>query len=471
MTDNTWDLLVVGGGPGGYTAAIRGSQRGLKTLLVERDLLGGTCLNRGCVPTKTLLEDSLLIAAVRTCYFMRGDAQISLRRLRDRKNNLAENSRAGIRNVLAENGVNILAGEAAFKDPRTMTVTTAEGQADVTAAHIVIATGAQAHYGSDLAVDGRHILSTEDALNPESIPRRLAVVGAGNRGVEFASLYHNLGSQVVLIEKEKRILPRMHRELAGRYKKRLVDRKIEVLNRTTVLGACPGEAGGVRLTLEDDQGCRETRVDRVLLTGTRQPAYQGLNLPVAGLSPEDGRLTHGPGLQTSQKGIYVVGDAAGPPYLAHKAIAQGLAAVDHILGRNTAHRPFLIANCVYGDPELACIGLSEEEALETGHRVRVGEFHFVGNGRAGSMGQADGVVRVVSDAVRGEVLGVHMLGPRVTELISLASLAMQNGIDVAGIKKTIFPHPALAETFFEAALATDGEAIHLRVEKEELDPE
>ncbi|MDP6683954.1 MAG: dihydrolipoyl dehydrogenase [Desulfobacterales bacterium] len=462
MTINKCDLLVIGGGPGGYTAAIRAAQKGLQIILVERGPLGGTCLNRGCVPTKTLLEDTFMISRVRNCHFMRGDMKINLKRIAGHKDLVVEGSCSWVQNLLAENGVTLLRGEASFSGPKTVTIKRQGGELEeVTAPKIILATGAVTIYDAGLHADGERIWSTDDALSVKSIPRSLAVIGAGNRGVEFASIYHNLGTKVVIIEKEKRILPRMYWELADRYKRTLLDRQIKVLTHTTVLAAHPSNGNGVILTLETAKGRQEVRVDRVLMTGVRRPAYHGINFEATDLVSSDGILEYGPNLETKVKGIYVVGDAAGPPYLAHKAIVQGMMAVNHILGKDTAQQPLFYPNCVYGNPEVATVGLTEDEALESGRSTKVGEFHFIGNGRSGTIGNDQGLVMIVSDSKTMEVLGVHMIGPQVTELISLACLAMQNGIDVSGIKKTVFAHPTLAETFFEAALATDGEAIHL----------
>ncbi|MFH1241893.1 MAG: dihydrolipoyl dehydrogenase [Pseudomonadota bacterium] len=472
MTMKQCDLLVVGGGPGGYTAAIRGAQKGLKTILVEKGPLGGTCLNRGCVPTKSLLEDTRIIPAVRNCHFLKGDMKISLKRIADRKRLVVEGSRSWVQNILSGNGVILLCGEASFKTPNTLCIQTSDGEeTEINALKIVLATGSVEEYTAGLQVDGQDIWSTDEALSLKAIPRRLAVVGAGNRGVEFASIYCNLGASVVLIEKQKRILPRVHPDLADRFKKVLLDRKIKVLTRTNVIAAHGAPGAGVKLTLEDSKGQQEVQVDKTLLTGHRRPCYQGLNLDAADLVPKEGVLEHNMALETPVRGIYVIGDAAGPPYLAHKAISQAIVAIDHILGfENGKPSPF-VPNCIYGDPEVATVGLTEDEALKEGRTVKLGEFHFVGNGRAGTMGIDQGLVLIVSDSKTREVLGVHIMGPQATELISLAALAMQNGIDVDGIKKTVFAHPTLAETFFEAALATDGEAIHLLMDAEEHGPE
>lgn len=466
--DKRFELLVVGGGPGGYTSAIRGAQKGLRTVLVEDGLLGGTCLNRGCIPTKTLLEDSMMIAATRACYFMKGDMQVSLKRIKERKKNLIENSRAGIAGVLRENGVEILPGKAVFIAPKTVKVNLPDGDREIEAEHVILATGARADYGAGLQVDGRSVWSTEHALDPETIPRSLAVVGAGNRGAEFAMIYNNFGTRVVLIEMQKHILPRFHAELSDRYRTVLVNRKIKVMTRTTVLSVQAAERE-VLVRLETAKGLEELKAEKVLLTGARRPSFDGLNVEAAGLRLVQGAIPSGPGMETPVQGIYVLGDAAGPPYFAHKAIAQAIQVVDHITGkRSGTKRQMLFPSCVYGDPEVASAGLTEEEASAAGRKVRVGEFRFIGNGRAGSMGKEEGEVIIVSDSQTGEVLGVHMIGPQVTELISLATLAMQNGIDVAGIEKTVFPHPGLSEAFFEAALATDGEAIHMKIERDEI---
>ena len=461
MSKNEYDLIVIGGGPGGYTSAVRASQKGLKTILVERRFLGGTCLNRGCVPTKTFLEDTLTIAAVRGAPFLNGDMKINFKRIMERKQMVIEGARAGIAGVLKGNGVKVMEGEARFTSPQSIEVKTPEGNREaISAGKIIIATGARVDYGQDLAVDEKCILSTDGALTLKSVPRTMAVVGAGSRGVEFASIFNNLGVRVVLIEKEKRILPKEHRWLSGRYGKILSDRKVKVLNKTSLLSASPANGDGVVLALETKKGPKEIKVGKVILALSRTPSFGELDPAAAGLSLTRGELEYGPGMQTSVEGIYVVGDAAGAPYLAHKAISQGMAAVDHMIGLDTDERPELIPNCVYGDPEIGSVGLTDTQAKKKGHKVKMGEFYFVGNGRAGTMGKNEGLILIVSDAESGAVLGVHIMGPRATELISLGVMAMKNGIGIDGIKKTVLPHLTFSESFFEAALATSGEAIH-----------
>lgn len=461
MAKNGYDLIVIGGGPGGYTSAIRASQKGLKTILIERQFLGGTCLNRGCVPTKNFLEDTLTIAAVRNAPFLKGDMKINFRRIMERKQMVIEGSRAGIDGVLKGNGVEIMAGQARFTGPRSLEVKTPEGnRKEISAGKIIIATGARVEYAPGLVVDEKCILSTDGALSLKSVPRTVAVVGAGNRGVEFASIFNNLGARVVVIEKEKRILPKEHRWLSRRYRKILSDRKVKVLTSTKLSAVNPADRDGVILTLETGKGRERVKVAKVILAVSRVPSFGGLDLDIAGLSLTKDGLEYGPGMQTLVEGVYVVGDAAGAPYLAHKAIAQGIAAVDHMLGLNPDGRPEIVPNCVYGDPEIGSVGLTDTQAKKRGHKVKMGEFYFVGNGRAGTMGKDEGLIFIVSDAENGAVLGVHIMGPRATELISLGVMTMKNGIDIDGIKKTVLPHLTFSESFFEAALATSGEAIH-----------
>ncbi len=464
MHAEKYDLVVVGGGPGGYTAAISGAQKGLSTLLVEQHLLGGTCLNRGCIPTKTLLEDTMMIRSVRRCPFLKGDMKINLKKILERKRDLVENSRAGIMSVLAENGVKRLEGKATFSGPKTVSMETVDGVTEVEASHIILATGAKTVYGRDLEPDGKRILSTDQALALNTIPKTLAVVGGENRGLEFAAIYHNLGVKVVVIEEKKRILPRFHWELADRYKRTLLEKGIKVLTGSRISSVDARDGGKPSLTLETPKGTKTFSVDRLLLTGDRRPDFEALNLPAAGLSAHEGTLSYGPGMETAAKGIYVVGDAAGAPYRAHKAISQGLMAVNHILGRDSGEDPLHIPDCLYGDPEVAAVGLTEDQALEAGRNVKMGAFNFVGNGRAGTLGKPGGTVMVISDDGTDEILGVHMIGPGVTELIAVAALALQNKIDLNGFRKTVFPHPTLSEALFEAALGVDGEAIHLKVD-------
>ncbi len=462
MKTERCDLLVVGGGPGGYAAATRAAVKGLRVILAEKGPMGGTCLNRGCLPTKALLEDTLTIARVRRASFLKGDLKINRERILARKDALVAESVAGVTQTVLDKGVTLLQGEASFAGPDRMALERPEDEPlEIQARNILLATGSRPEYGPGFIIDGKRVLDTDAALGLASIPRSLAIVGAGNRGVEFASIYANLGVRVTLIERSKRILPREHRWVSGRYRQVLGGRRIQVLTQTEAVSAEHARGGGVRLTLESPRQEQDRlEADQVLLTGSRRPSFSGLNLAAAGLALENGFLECGPTMETRQKGIYVVGDAAGPPYLAHKAIAQTMVAVDSILGKEASAESLVIPNCVYGDPEAGSVGLKDSEAKKAGYEVRLGEFYFVRNGRAGTMGKDEGLVLTVSDADTGRVLGMHILGPSATELISLGVLAIRNRLTVEDLKQTVLPHMTLSEAVFEAAAATDGEAVH-----------
>ncbi len=452
MKTKECDLLVIGGGPGGYTAAMRAAQGGLRVLLVEKGPMGGTCLNRGCLPSKALLEDTLLIDAVRRATFLKGDLKINRARILERKDAIVELSVAGITRAVLETGVEIERGAASFISPGRIVVDRRDEEPlEVEAARVVIATGSRPEYGPGLSVDRDRILDTDAALALETIPRSMAVVGAGNLGVEFASIYANLGVRVTLIEKEKRILPREHRWISGRYRQALGLKGIQVMTRTEAASADPVGGGGVRLSLTRDDGEPETLdVDRVLLTGSRRPCFEGLDLEKAGLETQGGFLWHGRNMETGQPGVYVIGDAAGPPYLAHKAIAQAAAVVDAVLGNDAPKAPPVIANCIYGDPEVGSVGMTDYDAKKAGHRVRLGEFYFARNGRAAGMGKEDGLVLIPVDGESGKILGMHIMGPSATELISLGVMALQNELTIQDLEQTMLPHMTLSESIYEA---------------------
>ncbi|MEM4720977.1 MAG: dihydrolipoyl dehydrogenase [Candidatus Methanomethylicaceae archaeon] len=457
----TCNLAVIGGGPGGYTAAIRAAQKGIKTILIEKGQVGGTCLNRGCIPTKTILEDVALLTAIKKCHFLRGDMKINLKKITERRDLVIAGSIRWVTNLLQYYGVDLVRGTATFTGPRTLEVTKSNGQVEaIQAEHIIIATGSREDYGPCFEVDGKYIWNTDHALNLPSIPKTLAVIGGGNRGVEFASIYHQLGVSVILFEKEDRILPLEDRSISLRYKKILRDRGIQIIHSCFVKDVRIETDDKIVLTVEKGGTTEKIKVDRVLVTGKRLPLLDHLNLSATGLSPKEGHLSLSKNMETEIKGIYVVGDATGRPFFAHKAIAQAIIAVYHLLGVEHP-MPRFVPNCIYGNPEIASVGMTQVQAEAKGRNIKVGQFLFIGNGRSGTMGNDQGVAKIISDKETGEILGVHILGPLATELITQATLAMENGVPISAIKNTIFPHPTLSETLFEAALDTDAEAIHL----------
>ncbi|MGD8387404.1 MAG: FAD-dependent oxidoreductase [Desulfobacteraceae bacterium] len=461
MGETTCDLLVIGGGPGGYTAAITGAQKGLQVLLVERETIGGICLNRGCLPTKTLLENSRIIAMVQNAPFLKGDIRINRSRLVERTQTVVEGAVAGIAATLKENGVVILQGEAAFIGPMRVQVTGQNGSTtDIVPRWIVLATGSEPKPVSGIEPDGRWVLNTDQALMLDRVPATLAVVGAGGRGVEFASLFANLGTRVHLVEQEKRLLPREDRRISSRYRTVIGSRGIRVHTKTRALGLEHRNAGGIQLHLRTNAGQEALEVERVLLIGSRKPSFCGLMPETGGLRVEDEMLYYDKGTNRFAPEIYGVGDLCGPPYAAHKAISQALAAVEHMTdGHSPAPGP--VPNCVYGDPEVASVGHSEDQAKKAGFHVKTGEFYFAASGRAATVGRDEGVLYAVFEEKSGALLGAHVLGPCATEVIGLAVMAIQNGLDLDHLKRTVLPHLTFSEVFFEAARSADREAIHL----------
>lgn len=459
-----FDLIVIGGGPGGYTAAIAASQGQLDTALVEAGPLGGTCLNRGCIPTKTLLKDTETLDLARTAPFLQGRMKVDTDAIDDRRNGVAQGSREWLRYLLNGNKVTVFSGKASFVGPGEITVTTESGRESLCADRFVLATGAAIDYPEPLTPDGRAVLDTTGGLDITGRPRTVVIVGGGARGVELAQVYGNLGARVALMEAERRLLPAMDKGITGRLRKWLQEKGIKVLTRTRALSARTLDNGRAELEYQSKEGRQTATVDRVILCLSRRPDFTGLNLSAAGLETDQGPIETGPGMMTDVDGIYLIGDAAGSPYWAHKAITQGLTAAGHMLGKESDGRPAFIPSCVYGTPELAGVGLTESQVKAEGIGYKLGEFHFIGNGRAGTLGQSQGLVRILAESSSRQVLGVHIIGSGATEMISLAALAMENGIDLDGIKKTVFAHPSLAESFFEAALAADGVPIHLLLE-------
>ena len=467
MNNQKFDLAVIGGGPGGYTAAISGSKAGLRTVLIESGALGGTCLNRGCVPTKTLLHDAVQVSGIRNSPFLTGTVNVDPEGLRARKDQVVQGSRDWLASLLSGNNVTVIQGAASFNGPRNLEASTGEGEKlSLDCDNIIISTGAREEYPPGLAPDGRAVWDSDAAIAFNEIPDALAIVGGGARGAEFAQLYRALGVKTALLEKEGRIIPRLDKALCGRYRKALQEKGIKVLTGTEALSAKTGPDGRGVLEYQDKKGTATAQAERILLCLPRRPNLGSLNLASAGLSLDDGLLAAGPDQETGVKGVYVIGDAAGPPYWAHKAIAQALAVIEKITGSGAATAAGFrcIPSCIYGDPEVASAGLTEVEVKKSKVKYKMGEFHFIGNGRAGTMGKSQGLVRMLAEADTGKILGVHIIGPGAVEMISLAALAIENNVGLEGIQRTVFSHPTLAESFFEAGLGADSRAIHMLLE-------
>lgn len=463
MAETAFDLIVVGGGPGGYVAAIRAAQLGMKTAVVEREHLGGICLNWGCIPTKALLRASEirhLLHHLGDFGFAADNVRFDLAKVVARSRAVAKQLSSGVAHLLRKNKVSVFDGEGRLNGPGRLGVYK-EGRetAQLTAPHIVLATGARARELPGLEADGRLVWTYKQAMVPEALPRRLLVIGAGAIGVEFASFYLNMGSEVTLIEALERILPAEDEEISAFAARAFERQGMKIHTQARVKEARKG-ADEVSLTLETPAGVQALTVDRVIVAIGIVGNVEGLER--SGVKIERTHVRTDAYGFTGVPGLYAIGDLCGPPWLAHKASHEGIVCVEKIAGLNP--HPLDTGNipgCTYCRPQVASVGLSEARARELGHEVRVGRFPFIGNGKAIALGEPEGLVKTVFDAKTGELLGAHMVGAEVTEMIQGYAIARTLESTEAELIHTVFPHPTVSETMHEAVLSAYGRAIHI----------
>ena len=460
-----YDVVVIGGGPGGYSAAIRARQLGLKTALIEDAELGGTCLNWGCIPTKALLKQAevyqLFLRAEE--FGLRVDKpEVDWDAVIGRSRQVAEQLSKGVAYLMQKNQVEVLAGRGRLTPSRQVAVEEAEGEvvAELEAAHVVLATGARPKSIPGVEFDGERIIASREAMIVAKQPTSLAIIGAGAIGVEFAYFYRAFGSKVLLLEALPQVLPREDEEIAAGLAESLAQQGIEV-----VIGARVEEVKrqkrGVALRYRVGEAEQTRRVDHVLVATGVQGNIEGLGLEALGIRTRDGAIVVDERMQTSAKGIYAIGDVAGPPLLAHAATQEGIAAVEFIAGRD---RPTLdprqVPNCIYCQPQVASVGLNEKEASEAGYDVKVGRFPFAASGKGQAAGETEGLVKLVFDARYGELLGGAILGAEATELIAELTLALRLEATYEELLCTMHAHPTLSEAVMEAAGQAFGEAIN-----------
>jgi len=436
-----YDVIIIGGGPGGYVSAIKASQLGLKVLLVEKDKLGGTCTNVGCIPTKTLLYASEILYEVKKAKAFGIDINYTLdySRLKRKKDEVVENLVKGIEYLLKAHGVEVIYGKGEILDRGKVKVkeVSFEGK------NIIIATGSRPFKPNIKGVEGKGVITTEEALNLDKLPSRVVLAGGGAEGCEFACIYSSLGVEVSLVEMMPNLLPNEDKEIGLRLKSIFESRGIKVFTNSKIL-RIEGEEGDKRVITEDG---KEIRGDLVILGLGRRPNSEDIGLENLGLQTFKGRIVVNDKMETNVKGVYAIGDVAGGGF-AHEAMEEGIVAVKNILGKEARINHHFIPRCIYTIPEVASIGLKEEEAKSKGYNISIGRFSFSANGRALTMGEKEGFVKVILDKDSGKILGVHMLGPKVSELIAQASTEF------------IYPHPTLSEAFKEALLDAKKEAIH-----------
>ena len=464
--DNTYDLIVIGAGPGGYVAAIRAAQLGLRTAVVEREHVGGTCLNWGCIPTKSLLRNAEVLSLLKrgkefgfTFDNLQVDFAAAIRRSRQVSGRLVK----GVQSLLKKNKIDLVKGEGRLLASDRVAVE--PGGQVLEARHFILATGARARSIPGLAIDGERIITSRHALAREECPESIIIVGAGAIGVEFAHLYHVYGAKVTLVEMLPRILPLEDEEISKTLTNSLKKRKITMRTGTRTEGATVTDHGVAVRVKNADSGQEETLTAEVVLVAIGvQPNSDNVGLDTAGVKvdrrgfvPVDGFMC------TSVPGTYAIGDLTGKLLLAHVASAQGIVAAEHIAGHRT--QPIedyaFMPRCTYSHPQVASLGLTETQANEQGHEIKVSKFPFRANGKALGLAEREGFVKIVADTVSGEILGVHMIGPEVTELLPELALAHTLEATSEEIARTVHAHPTLSEVIMEAAHGIEGQPIHL----------
>ena len=453
----SFDVVVVGGGPGGYVAAIRAAQLGAKTAIIEKDRLGGTCLVRGCIPTKALLQSSELYSLAKggaPFGVVADNIAFDWTAAQKRKTSVVDQLVKGVEGLLKAGGVTMLRGSAKLTGGGAVDV----GGERVQAKDIVVATGSAV---SRIPLKGAELTIDSDAiLELKAIPPRLAVIGGGVVGMEFAAMFAALGSKVTVLEMLPQVLPMVEADLVNVYAKHLSGLGGEIHTDSKVADVAQVKGGlQVRFSTGGEGGA--IFADQVLLAVGRSPYTEGLGAEAAGVKLERGRVVVDDHLRTSAAGVWAIGDVIGGIMLAHVASYEGICAVENIAGHDRTPDYHAAPNCVYTDPEIAHVGLGERDAKERGLEVKIGRFPFAASGRALTLGQSEGFVKVLADAGSGRLLGVHIIGPRATDLIAEATLAVQNGLTLEQLDLTIHAHPTLPESIMEAALAAQGRAIHI----------
>lgn len=461
-----YDLVVIGGGPGGYVAAIRGAQLGMRVAVVEKEKLGGVCLNIGCIPTKALLRNAELLHLLKhasefgiSFENLRVDFGAAIRRSR----RIAERLSKGVEFLMKKNHIEVISGEGRLLSPRKIGIF-ADGhmKGEVEAENLILATGSRPKLLPGLKVDSPRILTSNEALMLEEAPQSIAIIGAGAVGVEFADIYNAYGLEVTLIEMLPRVLPGEDAEISDLLAKAFAKKGIRIMTGTLVQAVEVG-ADGVVLRLKKGEALEQLLTEAILVAIGRAPNTEGIGLEGAGISWDRGGFIQvDETFRTAAPNIYAIGDCIGPPLLAHKAMHEGVLAVEGIAGIGGGKLdPRRIPNCTYCEPQVASLGLTEEEARGRGFAITVGRFPFQANGKALAMGSSEGLVKVIADAGTGEILGVHIIGPEATELIALAGSAMTLEATPEAIAHVVHAHPTLAEAFAEASLAALGRALHL----------
>ena len=469
---DSYDLIVLGSGPGGYVAAIRAAQLGLKTAIVERENLGGICLNWGCIPTKALLRSGEMLHHMRhadSFGLIAGDVKPDLAKIVARSRAVAKQLNQGVTHLMKKNKITVHMGEGVIAAPGKMTVTAMDSKkADLTAKHIIIATGARARELPFAQADGKRIWTYRHAMVPPEMPTDLLVIGSGAIGIEFASFYNDLGVKVTVVEMLDRIVPVEDAEVSEALGKSLAKQGMTLLASAGV-ESLKADTKGIAARIKTKDGkVAEHRFSHCIVAVGIVPNTENIGIEKLGIKTTKGHIDTDAMCRTNVAGISAIGDVTAPPWLAHKASHEGIIAVEAIaqqLGNTDVHPHAMdvknIPGCTYCHPQVASVGLTEAAAKAAGHEVRVGKFPAIGNGKAIALGEVEGFIKTVFDAKTGELLGAHMIGAEVTELIQGYTVGKTAELVEQDFINTVYPHPTLSEMMHESVLAAYGRVIHI----------
>ncbi|MBF87953.1 MAG: dihydrolipoyl dehydrogenase [Pelagibacterales bacterium] len=463
---NNYDLIVIGSGPGGYVAAIRASQLGLKTLVIEKDKLGGICLNWGCIPTKALLKSADVnhtLSEIDNYGISLKNHSFNWKKIIKRSRGISKTLSEGVKFLLKKNKIDVIYGHGKLAGSGRVIVKNNDDESVLyEAPNIILATGARPKNMKGLEVDNINIWNYKDAMIPDKMPNTLLVIGAGAIGVEFASFYNDFGVKVTLVESQNNILPSEDYDVSSFIKTDFEKRGIEILNNTKIL-KLESIKNQVKVQMEvSENKVSEVKFSKAIVAVGIDPNIDDLGIDTVNINIEHNKIVTNVYGETSEKGIYAIGDISGAPWLAHKASHEGISCVENIVNEPShTDENIIIPSCIYSRPQVASVGITEEMAIKNKVPYTIGKFPMIGNGKALATGDNNGFVKTIFNKESGELLGAHMVGPEVTELISIYSLAIKLEATELDLMSTIFPHPTISESLHESVLAAYNKAIHI----------
>ncbi|OCA86318.1 dihydrolipoyl dehydrogenase [Pradoshia sp. D12] len=468
-----YDLVILGGGTGGYVAAIRGSQLGLRTAIVEKGKLGGTCLHAGCIPSKALLRSAEVYQTIKHAEEFGvevSEPRLNFLKAQERKERIVEQLHKGVQHLIKQGKIDLyegygrILGPSIFSPmPGTISVEMNNGMENemLIPKNVIIATGSRPKSLPGLKIDGEFVMTSDEALQLSELPSSLLVIGGGVIGVEWASMMADFGVEVTILEYADRLIPTEDRDISKEMQRILKKKGIRIVTRAKVMPETLQTGQGVSISAELNGEKKEYKAEKILVSVGRQANVEGIGLQNTDIQIDNGVIAVNEFYQTKESHIYAIGDVIGGMQLAHVASHEGITAVEHIANQSPHPIQYdFISRCIYSSPEAASVGITEDEAIQRGHKVKVGKFPFKAIGKALVFGESDGFVKMISDEETDDLLGVHMIGPHVTDMISEAGLALVLNASAWEVAHTIHPHPSLSEVIGEAALAVDGKAIH-----------